>query len=193
MQGSVARDWNAADEDGKLDMLRHALKANCPLDMDLLDADKDELDRLAALVGLVPVYVATVDAAGLSCQTPGVVSPAMASQYRSRKVAPARNAHMDAVVAAAARREAFGFDSACAQVSAALATRPNKIVWAALGVVGMPAKEVRYTGSPEAPVPRKFLVRGEYSLDTAYVFEDGSGFDTQMAEPVLAWAIIDGF
>lgn len=163
MQGSVARDWNAANEEGKLDMLRHALKANCPLDMDLLDADKDEMDRLAALVGLVPVYVATVDGCGLSCQTPGVVSPAIASQYRARRTV------------------------------SKLAAPVNRIIWTDLDKVGMPPRELWFAGSDEAPLPRKFLVRGDYTLECAYVFADGSGFDTDMAEPVKAWAVIDGF
>lgn len=86
MRGRLANRWHAADEAGKLAMLARAKETNCPLDMDLLDTDKAELDRLAAQAGLVPVFVATVDGCGLSCLTPGVVSPALADQYRSRKV-----------------------------------------------------------------------------------------------------------
>lgn len=163
MHGSVAHMWRIADETGKLDLLTHALKSNTPVDVDLLDADREEMDRLAAKVGLIPVFVTTVDAAGQSCQTPGVVSPALVSQYPGRKLSLQR------------------------------VMPTNRIHWAYLEKVGMPPREVCFTGSPEALIPRKFLVRGDYEMATAYVLEDGSGFDVDMAETVTAWAIIEGF
>lgn len=84
MNGAVAQMWHAADEAGKLVLLHRAKQGNCPLDTNLLDEDKAEMDRLAKLAGLVPVYVPTVDACGLSCSTPGVVSPSFAHRYRAR-------------------------------------------------------------------------------------------------------------
>lgn len=84
MNGAVAQMWHAADEDEKLAMLHRVKQGNYPLTTNLLGEDKAEMDRLAKLVGLVPVYVPTVDACGLSCSTPGVVSPSFADRYRAR-------------------------------------------------------------------------------------------------------------
>lgn len=84
MRGSIANLWHATDEHGKLDMLRKAFEANFPVDVELLDEDIRVLDMLAQQVGLVKCYVATVDAAGLSCRTPAVVNPQGAAPYRSR-------------------------------------------------------------------------------------------------------------
>ena len=85
MRGSVANEWHAASLEEKRALLRRALASNCPLTTELLDEQPEVLDQLAQPEGLVPVYIATVDAAGLSSPTPGVVSPALAEQYRPRK------------------------------------------------------------------------------------------------------------
>lgn len=84
MRGDVANMWHAADAAGKLALLQRARDTDCLLDIELLDCDVLDLDPLAHQAGLVPAYVATVDGSGLSSPTPGVVCPALASQYRSR-------------------------------------------------------------------------------------------------------------
>lgn len=86
MHGQVADMWHAANKEGKLELLKRAMETNCPLDIELLDEEAVVLDALAQSVGLLPVYVATVDGCGLSCQTPGVASPEIVSQYLPRKL-----------------------------------------------------------------------------------------------------------
>jgi hypothetical protein len=71
----------------------------------------------------------------------------------------------------------------------------TKVKWNEIEKVGYPGPELR-TNSNGAP--RTFLVRGEWSLYTAFVFNDGSGFDTGGGDgapddAAKAWAIIDGF
>lgn len=85
MNGSVAKMWRDASEHEKLDVLARAFAAKCPLSCELLGEEPEELDRLALPLGFVPVFVPTVEATGLSTQTPGVVSPAIAEDYRPRK------------------------------------------------------------------------------------------------------------
>lgn len=85
MQTVIARHWYAADEAGKLALLKKAKATGFPLDQKLLDTERAEMDRLAAQAGLVPVFVPTVDACGLSTPMAGVVSPAIAHEYRARK------------------------------------------------------------------------------------------------------------
>jgi hypothetical protein len=86
MRGNIANHWHATDEKGKLEMLQRAFDTNCPVDVELLDENIGVMDTLAKEIGLVGCYVATVDAAGLSCRTPAVVSPQDASKYRSRRL-----------------------------------------------------------------------------------------------------------
>lgn len=69
------------------------------------------------------------------------------------------------------------------------ATAPK---WYVIAEVGMPPTEVR---TNDLGLDRTFLVRTEFSISTAYVFADGSGFDVDehIADPVIAWAVIEGF
>lgn len=68
----------------------------------------------------------------------------------------------------------------------------TKVKWHEIAKVGMPPKEVRLN---ENGVDRTFLVRGEWSIFTAYLFNDGSGFDSPeySSDSAVAWAIVDGF
>lgn len=85
MNGSVAKMWQGASEEVKQDWLAKTLAAKCPLSCELLGEEPEELDRLALPLGFVPVFVPTVEATGLSTYTPGVVSQAIAEDYRPRK------------------------------------------------------------------------------------------------------------
>ena len=77
--------WRGASENVKQDWLAKALAAKCPLSCELLGEEPEELDRLALPLGFIPVFVPTVEATGLSTYTPGVVSLAIAEDYRPRK------------------------------------------------------------------------------------------------------------
>lgn len=72
--------------------------------------------------------------------------------------------------------------------------KPTKVQWNSIKAVGMPPEELRYQ-DVEHNIERQFLVKGEYSIQVAYMFRDGSGFD--MPEDSLdtpeAWAVIEGF
>lgn len=68
----------------------------------------------------------------------------------------------------------------------------TKVQWNTISDVGYPSKEQRFFSTG---LERKFLIKGEYSIELACMFADGSGFDLPeeyMDQPV-AWAIIDGF
>lgn len=86
MKGAVAEMWAKADETERRRLLTRALEGKCPLDCDLLGIEPDELDRVALPMGFVAVYVPRVEETGLTVPTPGVVSPAIAADYRARKV-----------------------------------------------------------------------------------------------------------
>jgi hypothetical protein len=70
--------------------------------------------------------------------------------------------------------------------------RVTKVKWHEIATEGMPPKEIRLYANG---VDRTFLVRGEWSIYTAYVYSDGSGFDTpeHNSDTAIAWAVIDGF
>ena len=85
MRGTLADMWHEADDAGKKDMLTRALQRDIALSADLLQDEPYRVDDVAQKVGLVPVYMVSVDAAGLSCLTPGVASPNSAQRYRSRR------------------------------------------------------------------------------------------------------------
>lgn len=72
------------------------------------------------------------------------------------------------------------------------ASKVSRITWHEIAKVGHPAATLR---TCENGAPRHFLVRGEYTLACAYVFDDGSGFDlpSSFEEKPLAWAVIEGF
>lgn len=90
MRGTVADQWHASDEAGKVAMLKAAKTHKFDLHVELLDETPDVLDRLAEKAGMVPVWVTVVDVAGMRDRAEGVVCPSMASQYRARRsTAPA--------------------------------------------------------------------------------------------------------
>lgn len=66
----------------------------------------------------------------------------------------------------------------------------TRVRWQEIEKVGMPPKELR---TNDSGAPRSFLIRGEWSLSVAYVYSDGSGFDTDVADTIKAWAVIEGF
>lgn len=72
-------------------------------------------------------------------------------------------------------------------------TRPTAVQWNQIAEIGYPPAELWLTGPSGGEGPRKFLVRGVYTLDCAYMHSDGSGFNTDMDEPVVAWAVVEGF
>ena len=71
----------------------------------------------------------------------------------------------------------------------------SKVKWQEIDKVGIPPKSLRTIDSNGTPVSRTFLLRGEYSITTAYAFDDGSGFmtDNDYSDNITAWAIVDGF
>lgn len=69
----------------------------------------------------------------------------------------------------------------------------NKIKWNEIAAVGRPPRELRTYVAGACEVPRTFLCRGQYSLFTSTMHEDGSGFADEKDDPVQAWAVIDGF
>ena len=77
--------WRSADDAGKRAMLQRARDIRLPLHADLLKEDPVRMDELAKDVGLTPVYMTVVDAAGMRDIDPGVVSPEIAKEYRPRK------------------------------------------------------------------------------------------------------------
>lgn len=74
----------------------------------------------------------------------------------------------------------------------AFTAKETKVAWNEIAKVGRPTLEQRV--QPNG-APRKFLVRGEYSLACAYCFDDGSGFDLpeDFTEEPVAWTIVQGF
>lgn len=68
----------------------------------------------------------------------------------------------------------------------------TKVKWHSIEKHGMPERGLRFT---ETGADRRFLIKGEYSLQLGYVFRDGSGFNTdgEMLDTPIAWAIIEGF
>lgn len=68
---------------------------------------------------------------------------------------------------------------------------PTKVKWNEISEVGMPAKAL--AGLEEGAVPRTFLCRGEWSIFTSTMFNDGSGFADAQADAAVAWAVIEGF
>ncbi len=81
----IQKIWMAG-VDAQKALLQKALETSCPLDAEQLGCDKSEMDSLALPLGFVPVWVPVVDASGLSDKAPGIVSPAIASQYQHRRV-----------------------------------------------------------------------------------------------------------
>lgn len=69
----------------------------------------------------------------------------------------------------------------------------SKINWNEIEKVGRPTRELRIQEIGKCKVPRIFLCRGEYSIFTSTMFEDGSGFADEENDPAKAWAVIDGF
>ena len=71
----------------------------------------------------------------------------------------------------------------------------TKVKWHNLEAVGMPPIELRYRTDALNQQARQFLVKNNYQLECATVFDDGSGFDTSeyFDGVVIAWAMIDGF
>lgn len=69
----------------------------------------------------------------------------------------------------------------------------SSIKWQSLAKVGMPPKELRKIEGTE--VSRTFLLRGEYSITTAFAYDDGSGFitDELFTDNITDWAIVEGF
>lgn len=68
--------------------------------------------------------------------------------------------------------------------------RVTKVQWHYIAEVGYAPKELRVRDTGAA---RSFLVKGDWSLFVAYLFQDGSGFDTDEADCALAWALVEGF
>lgn len=68
--------------------------------------------------------------------------------------------------------------------------KKSKIHWNKLSDVGMPARDLR---TLEDGRDRKFLVLCECGIETAYVFQDGSGFnfDSDSPDNPIAWAFFD--
>lgn len=66
----------------------------------------------------------------------------------------------------------------------------TSVNWQEIAEAGMPPAALR---KKENGLDRTFLVRGEYSLYTAHVFADGSGFDADTDDTPVAWAAIVGF
>lgn len=68
----------------------------------------------------------------------------------------------------------------------------SKINWQYLDKVGRPSQDLRVTASGAL---RQFLLRGEYSITCAFMFDDGSGFATEadFTDNIVAWAIVEGF
>lgn len=72
--------------------------------------------------------------------------------------------------------------------------KPTKVKWNVIAEVGTPPKEL-YFQDEKCQIERAFLVKGEYSLQVAFLYHDGSGFDMpegSMDTPV-AWAVVEGF
>lgn len=82
---TVQEMWNASREE-KVELLQRALDTQCPLDVELLGAEKEEMDELALPLGFVPVWVPTVDGSGLTNRVPGIVPSTLASNYFKRSV-----------------------------------------------------------------------------------------------------------
>lgn len=82
-RGSVATMWHAADEEGKLRMLRNASRHDCPISVELVDDEVDVLDALAAQVGIKETRV---DAAGLRYPADAVVGAEYAGNYHRRSL-----------------------------------------------------------------------------------------------------------
>lgn len=66
----------------------------------------------------------------------------------------------------------------------------TKVKWNEIEKVGIPSKELRSVGNG---LPRTFLCRGQYSIFTSMMFDDGSGFADADHDEVIAWAVIDGY
>lgn len=67
----------------------------------------------------------------------------------------------------------------------------SKVKWNEIQAVGLPTDDLRFVG--ENKVPRTFLCRGEYSIFTSAMFNDGSGFADELDDPAKAWAVVEGF
>lgn len=68
---------------------------------------------------------------------------------------------------------------------------PTKVKWNEIAEVGMPTKAM--AGLEEGAIPRTFLCRGEWSIFTSTMFDDGSGFTDAETDAAVAWAVIEGF
>lgn len=69
----------------------------------------------------------------------------------------------------------------------------TSVNWHEIETEGMPKKSLR---TVNGDIPRIFLIRGEYSITTACMVEQGSAcFDTEpnYCDNIIAWAIIEGF
>jgi hypothetical protein len=69
----------------------------------------------------------------------------------------------------------------------------TNVNWHEIETEGMPEKSLR---TVNGHIPRTFLIRGEYSITTASMIQQGSGcFDTDPSycDNIIAWAVIDGF
>lgn len=72
--------------------------------------------------------------------------------------------------------------------------KATKVKWNVITEVGTPPKEL-YFQSENSQAERGFLVKGEYSIQVAYLYHDGSGFDLSdgLDDTPIAWAVIQGF
>jgi hypothetical protein len=69
--------------------------------------------------------------------------------------------------------------------------KETKVNWQEIRISGMPSSELTLNAFG---APRQFLVRGEWSIAVAYMFDDLSGFNLGDSEDsAQAWAVIDGF
>lgn len=84
LRGTLANEWHAADEAGKLQMLKNASTFECPLSTVMLDEAVEVLDGLARKADMAAIRYAHVDPAGQSYPAPAVVAKAYAHRYRPR-------------------------------------------------------------------------------------------------------------
>lgn len=72
--------------------------------------------------------------------------------------------------------------------------RPTEINWNYVEEVGNPSQDLRFI-DPDHNIERQFLLKGDYSIQVAYLYGDGSGFDTpdDWTDTPIAWAMIEGF
>lgn len=74
--------------------------------------------------------------------------------------------------------------------------KPSKIKWYNIEANGMPPTELWHVHIGPNKTNRTFLVRCDFSMTTATVFSDGSGFDFDnpyFTETPTDWAFVDNF